>query len=129
MKLVRYGRAGKEKPGLIDADGKLRDLSARIDDITPDQLSDKSLAKLSRINPARLPLVKGKPRFGPPLTGIRQPFSENANDSVKKARARSRSRRPDSGPPIMLRGPEDQSRSKNRVSFACESMKSCSSAR
>ena len=70
MKLVRYGRAGKEKPGLIDADGKLRDLSARIDDITPDQLSDKALAKLSRISPARLPLVKGKPRFGPPLTGI-----------------------------------------------------------
>ena len=70
MKLVRYGRAGKEKPGLIDADGKLRDLSARIDDITPDQLSDKALAKLSRISPARLPIVKGKPRFGPPLTGI-----------------------------------------------------------
>jgi len=70
MKLVRYGRAGKEKPGLIDADGKLRDLSARIDDITPDQLSDKALAKLSRINPARLPLVKGKPRFGSPLSGI-----------------------------------------------------------
>lgn len=70
MKLVRYGKAGKEKPGLIDADGKLRDLSARIDDITPDQLSDKALARLAKINPARLPLVKGKPRFGPPLTGI-----------------------------------------------------------
>ena len=47
MKLVRYGKAGKEKPGLIDADGKLRDLSARIDDITPNQLSDKALAKLT----------------------------------------------------------------------------------
>lgn len=70
MKLVRYGKAGKEKPGLIDDDGKLRDLSARIDDITPDQLSDKALAKLAKINPASLPLVKGKPRFGPPLTGI-----------------------------------------------------------
>lgn len=70
MKLVRYGRAGKEKPGLIDGDGKLRDLSARIADITPDQLSDKGLAKLAKINPARLPLVKGKPRFGPPLTGV-----------------------------------------------------------
>ena len=70
MKLVRYGRPGKEKPGLIDGDGKLRDLSGRIDDITPDQLSDKALAKLARINPDRLPLVRGKPRFGPPLTGI-----------------------------------------------------------
>ncbi len=70
MKLVRYGKAGREKPGLVDADGKLRDLSDRIDDITPDQLSDKALAMLSRINPARLPLVKGKPRFGPPLSGI-----------------------------------------------------------
>jgi 2-keto-4-pentenoate hydratase/2-oxohepta-3-ene-1,7-dioic acid hydratase in catechol pathway len=70
MKLVRYGKAGKEKPGLIDADGNLRDLSARISDITPDQLSGKSLAKLQKLNPARLPLVKGKPRFGPPLTGV-----------------------------------------------------------
>ncbi len=70
MKLVRYGRPGKEKPGLIDGDGKLRDLSGRIDDITPEQLSDKALAKLARINPDRLPLVRGKPRFGPPLTGI-----------------------------------------------------------
>ena len=70
MKLVRYGRPGKEKPGLIDEDGNLRDLSGRIDDISPDQLSDKALAKLARINPARLPLVKGKPRFGPPVTGV-----------------------------------------------------------
>ncbi len=70
MKLVRYGRPGNEKPGLIDADGKLRDLSSIIDDIAPAQLSDKSLAKLSRIKPAILPAVRGQPRFGVPLSGI-----------------------------------------------------------
>jgi 2-keto-4-pentenoate hydratase/2-oxohepta-3-ene-1,7-dioic acid hydratase in catechol pathway len=70
MKLVRYGRPGNEKPGLIDADGKLRDLSSIIDDVAPAQLSDKSLAKLSRIKPANLPVVRGKPRFGVPLAGI-----------------------------------------------------------
>ncbi|MEZ5651148.1 MAG: fumarylacetoacetate hydrolase family protein [Burkholderiaceae bacterium] len=72
MKLVRYGKPGKEKPGLIDADGKLRDLSDRIKDIGPDQLSPASLAKLAKINPARLPLVRGKPRFGVPFSGTRQ---------------------------------------------------------
>ncbi len=70
MKLVRYGRPGREKPGLIDAEGKLRDLSGIIDDIGPAQLSDKALAKLARINPARLPAVRGKPRFGVPIHGV-----------------------------------------------------------
>ena len=70
MKLVRYGRLGHEKPGMIDADGKLCDLSAVIDDIGPAQLSDKALAKLARVKPANLPLVRGKPRFGVPLSGI-----------------------------------------------------------
>ncbi len=70
MKLVRYGRPGREKPGLIDAEGKLRDLSGIIDDIGPEQLSDKALAKLARINPAKLPAVRGKPRFGVPIHGV-----------------------------------------------------------
>jgi 2-keto-4-pentenoate hydratase/2-oxohepta-3-ene-1,7-dioic acid hydratase in catechol pathway len=70
MKLVRYGKVGKEKPGLIDAEGKIRDLSHIIADITPDQLSDKMLAKLAKLNPAKLPLVKGKPRMGCPVAGI-----------------------------------------------------------
>jgi 2,4-didehydro-3-deoxy-L-rhamnonate hydrolase len=69
MKLVRYGKPGKEKPGLIDDEGKLRDLSAVVSDIGPDQLSPKGLAKLAKIKPAKLPLVRGKPRFGIPLTG------------------------------------------------------------
>lgn len=70
MKLVRYGRPGREKPGLIDADGKLRDLSGIIDDIGPEHLSDKSLARLARIKPASLPAVRGKPRFGVPINGV-----------------------------------------------------------
>ncbi len=69
MKLVRYGKPGKEKPGMIDAEGKLRDLSDVVADIGPKQLSAKGLAKLARIKPAKLPLVRGKPRFGIPLTG------------------------------------------------------------
>lgn len=70
MKLVRYGRPGKEKPGMLDADGNIRDLSDRIADITPDQLSPKALDRLAKINPARLPLVKGKPRLGAPVAGV-----------------------------------------------------------
>ena len=69
MKLVRYGKPGKEKPGLIDADGKLRDLSGVVPDIGPAQLAPRALAKLARIKPASLPLVRGKPRMGVPFTG------------------------------------------------------------
>ena len=69
MKLVRYGRIGREKPGLIDEDGKLRDLSGKLSDITPDTLSPKGIAKLDRLNAKRLPLVKGRPRFGVPWNG------------------------------------------------------------
>ncbi len=69
MKLVRYGQPGKEKPGLMDATGKLRDLSGVIPDIGPAQLSDAALAKLRRIKPESLPLVRGKPRLGCPVTG------------------------------------------------------------
>ena len=70
MKLVRYGLAGKEKPGLYDCDGQLRDLSALAKDIGPSQLSDSALAKLRKINPLKLPLVKGKPRIGCPVANI-----------------------------------------------------------
>lgn len=69
MKLVRYGKPGKEKPGLIDADGKLRDLSGVLAGIGPDQLSSKALAKLAKVKTGKLPLVRGNPRFGVPFTG------------------------------------------------------------
>ena len=65
MKLVRYGRPGKEKPGLIDGAGKLRDLSGVVDDIAGPTLSRKGLAKISKIKPASLPAVRGAPRLGP----------------------------------------------------------------
>jgi 2-keto-4-pentenoate hydratase/2-oxohepta-3-ene-1,7-dioic acid hydratase in catechol pathway len=67
MKLVRYGPRGKEKPGLIDADGKLRDLSKIVADIDADTLSPKGLAAIRKRDPRRLPLVKGNPRLGPPV--------------------------------------------------------------
>jgi 2-keto-4-pentenoate hydratase/2-oxohepta-3-ene-1,7-dioic acid hydratase in catechol pathway len=70
MKLVRYGKPGKEKPGLIDAQGRLRDLSAVIPDLGPDQLGDAALAKLGRLNTEKLPLVRGKPRLGSPVQGV-----------------------------------------------------------
>ncbi len=70
MKLVRYGQPGKEKPGLIDADGKLRDLSGVIADVTPEHLSDKALAKLAKVKADKLPLVKGKKRFGAPVSRV-----------------------------------------------------------
>jgi 2,4-didehydro-3-deoxy-L-rhamnonate hydrolase len=68
MKLVRYGPAGKEKPGLIDADGKLRDLSKKVKDINAATLAPAEIAKLKKLDPKRLPLVKGKPRLGPCVT-------------------------------------------------------------
>src|SRR5689334_19320347 len=70
MKLVRYGRAGQETPGLIDADGALRDLSRVVEDITPDLLTGAGLKKLRGVKTARLPVVRGKPRLGCPLAGI-----------------------------------------------------------
>jgi len=70
MKLVRYGNPGKEKPGLIDGDGTLRDLSSIVPDIGPAQLGSVGLARIRKANPAKLPAVRGKPRFGCPVTGV-----------------------------------------------------------
>ena len=65
MKLVRYGPAGKEKPGLIDADGRLRDLSKKVKDINAATLAPAEITKLKKLDTKKLPLVKGKPRLGP----------------------------------------------------------------
>ena len=64
MKLVRYGATGQEKPGMIDADGTLRELSAHVADITGATLGDDSIAKLRALDPANLPAVEGNPRMG-----------------------------------------------------------------
>ena len=65
MKLVRYGPPGKEKPGLIDAEGKLRDLSRKVKDIDGATLAPAKLRELKKLDPKKLPAVKGRPRFGP----------------------------------------------------------------
>jgi 2-keto-4-pentenoate hydratase/2-oxohepta-3-ene-1,7-dioic acid hydratase in catechol pathway len=70
MRLVRYGRPGKEKPGLFDEEGRLRDLSGIIDDIDAATLGDKALRKLAKIDWKTLPLVRGNPRLGVPVKGV-----------------------------------------------------------
>ena len=70
MKLVRYGEKGAEKPGLIDKSGQLRDLSAHIKDFDGEAYAPASLKKLAAFDPASLPAISGKPRFGAPVTGI-----------------------------------------------------------
>ncbi|HNK54301.1 MAG TPA: 2-hydroxyhepta-2,4-diene-1,7-dioate isomerase, partial [Ottowia sp.] len=70
MKLLRCGPPGREKPALLDADGVLRDLSALLPDIGPAQLSDTALARLARLRPQHLPVVRGRPRIGCPVAGI-----------------------------------------------------------
>ena len=71
MKLLRYGPAGKEKPGLLDASGAIRDLSGVIPDLAGDALSPQVLAKLAALDPNTLPKVDGSPRLGPPVTGMK----------------------------------------------------------
>jgi len=70
VKLVRYGRAGSEKPGVVDAAGAVRDLSRVVPDITPDVLSAAGLRRLRALKLERLPLVRVRPRLGCPLAGI-----------------------------------------------------------
>ncbi len=70
MKLVRYGPRGREKPGLIAPDGTLRDLSGHVTDIGWNELSAAGQKRLRALDPASLPTVAGKPRFGVPFTGI-----------------------------------------------------------
>ena len=87
MKLVRYGAKGKEKPGLIDKEGKLRDLSGIVPDITSAQLSSAALAKLAKIKTSTLPLVKGKPRYGVPLADVGKFLAIGLNYSDHAAEA------------------------------------------
>ncbi len=70
MKLVRYGARGEEKPGVLDADGRIRDLSRHVSDLQDASLGDARLNELRAINPGTLPLVEGSPRLGTPVAGI-----------------------------------------------------------
>lgn len=70
MKLLRYGEMGQEKPGLLDNDGNIRDLSAHIDDVSGENLSDEQLQTLSQLDHETLPLVEGNPRMGACVTNV-----------------------------------------------------------
>ncbi len=69
MKLLRFGESGSEKPGLLDGDGNIRDLSAHIDDVGGEALSSSSLQSLDELDIASLPIVEGNPRLGPCVAG------------------------------------------------------------
>ncbi len=70
MKLLRYGPAGQEKPGLLDNDGNIRDLSVHISDVSGEHLSDDELLRVSQLEHDKLPLVEGNPRIGPCVTNV-----------------------------------------------------------
>ena len=86
MKLCRYGEMGKEKPGLVDKSGQIRDLSAHIGDLAGDAFSPASLSKLAALDPAKLPAVSGNPRIGaavgglPKFIAIGLNYSDHANE-------------------------------------------------
>lgn len=70
MKLLRFGDAGAERPGILDSAGRLRDLSDVIPDLAGAALSPEGLSKLAALDPASLPEVSGSPRLGPPVSGM-----------------------------------------------------------
>ncbi|MGH6942804.1 MAG: fumarylacetoacetate hydrolase family protein [Geminicoccaceae bacterium] len=70
MRLLRYGQEGAEKPGLLDREGRIRDLSGHVPDITPGVLAQDRLARLAGLEPSSLPLVEGRPRLGCPIAGV-----------------------------------------------------------
>ena len=70
MKFLRYGPRGQEKPGMVDPDGHIRDLSQHVVDLKAEVLLSERLHQLAALDPRTLPLVEGTPRLGPPVTGI-----------------------------------------------------------
>ena len=87
MKLCRWGRNGFEKPGVIDAQGQLRDLSGIVSQIDQETISPRGLARLRKIRPESLSLVRGNPRFGVPYTGISKFIAIGLNYSDHAAEA------------------------------------------
>ena len=87
MKLCRYGKAGYEKPGLIDQDGRVRDLSKIIEAIGPKEISPRGLKMLSKVKAESLPLVNASPRLGVPYVGIGKfvAIGLNYSDHAKEA--------------------------------------------
>jgi 2,4-diketo-3-deoxy-L-fuconate hydrolase len=87
MKLLRYGLAGAEKPGLLDGEGAVRDLSAHVTDIGADTMAPAELARLAKIDPASLPKVAGNSRLGVPVAGIRKFIAVGLNYADHAAEA------------------------------------------
>ena len=87
MKLCRYGKRGYEKPGLVDGEGRVRDLSKIIDNCGPKEISPRGLKMLSKLKPESLPLVNGNPRLGVPYIGIGKfvAIGLNYSDHAKEA--------------------------------------------
>jgi 2,4-didehydro-3-deoxy-L-rhamnonate hydrolase len=79
MKLVRFGAAGAEKPGIVDADGQIRDLSGHVADISGATISPAGLAKLRAIDPKSLPLAPAGSRIGAPVGNIRNVVAVGLN--------------------------------------------------
>jgi 2-keto-4-pentenoate hydratase/2-oxohepta-3-ene-1,7-dioic acid hydratase in catechol pathway len=90
MKLLRYGPPGKEKPGLLDDGGRIRDLSQHTADINAAALSPERLAALAALGTGTLPLVEGSPRLGPPVAGVGNILAIGYNyaDHVAETKAR-----------------------------------------
>ena len=87
MKLLRYGTPGKEKPGMADAEGNIRDLSKVIAQIDDGMLAPRNLARLARVKPETLPIVRGNPRLGVPYAGISKFVGVGLNYSDHAAEA------------------------------------------
>jgi len=126
LKLLRYGAAGQEKPGLLDADGNIRDLSRVIRDITPAELAPAALARLRALDARRLPLVKPGARLGVPVQGIRKIVAVGLNYA---AHAREGGNEPPSEPILFLKattalaGPDDdviRPRGSTALDYECE---------
>ena len=87
MKLCRYGKEGHEKPGIVDAQGKLHDLSKVTGAFDAEALSPRNLARIAKIKPETLPVVTGNPRYGVPFTGISKYVAIGLNYSDHAAEA------------------------------------------
>lgn len=87
MKLVRFGQPGREKPGIVDSEGRIRDLSDVVPDIAGDVLNSKGLNKIRKAKVDKLPLVRGTPRFGPCVGGTRNFIAIGLNYSDHAAEA------------------------------------------
>ena len=87
MKLCRYGKPGFEKPGVIDSEGRLRDLSKVVQNIGPNELSPRGLKMLAKVKPESLPVVANHPRMGVPFVGIGKfvAIGLNYSDHAKEA--------------------------------------------